>query len=240
MKILVTVFAVVTIMLMPALTGSATCWGVPVLVETFDGPDWPELWTSGSVTLSQGRARINSFPNQPVGGRGSFQSKFALVGDFDVRTEFFLDPWPYNNGLHFGFMVSPADNSDYPFVDMERFYDYGRQSEVSRVPHPVLHAERSVSNTNGMWRLTRSGDLFSAYTWDGGLWILMGSNSMTSSRPLYIGAGAWSDRVSSVQASIMFDNITVETGTIVGLPEPASALLIGAGLVFARFSRKRK
>jgi hypothetical protein len=213
--------------------------GVPVFVETFDGAALdPGLWDSGGVSVSQGRARIDSLPGQPIGGRGAFWSKFGLVGDFDVRVDIAFDPWPYNNGLHMGFEIRSAnDSGESAWASVERFSDYGRESEVARVPYPVIHQERPVANTSGTWRLTRSGDYFCAYTWDGvDNWILLGSASMTATLPLGITIGAWSDRVSSSQAGMMFDNLTVVTGTIV--PEPSAVALLGLGTLVWHSRRK--
>jgi hypothetical protein len=148
--------------------------------------------------------------------------------------DFFLDPWSYNNSLHFAFAVSSADASgESAYVNVERFRDWGRQSELSRAPHPVLHPERSVANTAGTWRLTRSGNLFSGYTWDDGTdqWILLGSANMTATLPLTISIGAWSDRVSSSYASMMFDNLTIEGDT--NMPTPVSVPVPGAAVLSA-------
>lgn len=221
----------VAICLTPWLWLATPASGAPVFVETFEGAALdPGLWSGGGVSVNQGRARMDILPNQPPGGTG-FGSKFRLVGDFDVRVDYALDPWPYDNWLHFAFTVYSPDNSgESASVMVQRFSQWERESEIAIVPHDMIHPERSVANTTGTWRLTRSGDLFSAYTWDdggAGQWILLGSASMTATLPLQVGAGYWSDRISSSQASIMFDNLTIETGTIVFVPEPSSVLLLG-------------
>jgi len=238
--------AILCFLLLTLIVSEASA--TPVFVETFDGSELnPDLWYNVNATISDGRAHMAITADDPGPGGmqgwgfGGFNSRFRLVGDFDIRIDFILDPWPASDGLHWAFCVQ-ADDANLAYASMQRYWDYGHQGDIANIPLSKLY-EVPASYTIGKYRLTRVGDVFSGYAWNeaGGTWNQVGAGIITCDLPLEIGVGGWTHEATfgHQTADVMVDNLTVETGTIVFIPEPATTSLIylGSMVLFWRCRR---
>ena len=217
----------------------------PVFIDTFDdnniGPWWT-VHTVGQPTVSEVNARLEAaFPANSTGSLFSADVTTVkwLVGDFDTQVDFALLNWPAHNGVRVGLIASPLTTG--PGAGIER---------VSRIPGECGGAEDYCTDIAGQvaWvatddlagtlRLVRTGSTVSGYYLDSENWVLVGSEPWTDG-DTHLALAGWShDSVFRNQDVLFaFDDFQINSGNLV--PEPASAVILLAGLGAVLRRRKR-
>ncbi|MEW6536289.1 MAG: PEP-CTERM sorting domain-containing protein [Candidatus Auribacterota bacterium] len=218
-------------------------FAAPVLVETFDGTDLnPLLWNGDGNAQVQNGKLVWDIPanGTTTGGIGSgIGSVFTLSGDIDIRVDFNFEIWPANSGIHVA-SLALYDNYEW-MINAQRFWDWGRQSDIG-VINGTISNEIPASNTSGKYRITEIDNIVTAYAWDFNTesWKTLISGSTSAHEELNMGIGFWGGPFSA-PIKLTFDNLTIETGTIVSessaVPEPISIILLGISMVTILFKK---
>jgi hypothetical protein len=174
--------------------------------ETFNGStiDLADVWAwwgtnqPGLATFAQGGGVLTvnvTAGAQPDVNVGS-QTRCLAHGDFDAQVDFNLVTWPPMNGIWVSLMVG---GTPYNVYRVSWQFD---PSEQYGAYLPPAGATLPAFGTTGTLRLTRRGDIFSAYYLSGRAWI-----------PLVSGTGPTGD----VPFSLAVFNIS-NAATFAGLP----------------------
>jgi hypothetical protein len=174
--------------------------------ETFNGStiDLADVWAwwgtnqPGLATFAQGGGVLTvnvTAGAQPDVNVGS-QTRCLAHGDFEAQVDFNLVTWPPMNGIWVSLMVG---GTPYNVYRVSWQFD---PSEQYGAYLPPAGATLPAFGTTGTLRLTRRGDIFSAYYLSGRTWI-----------PLVSGTGPTGD----VPFSLAVFNIS-NAATFAGLP----------------------
>ena len=190
------------------------------------------------------------------GGAGGSAAVVALLGtiagNFEVIVRYELsglfDPL-YETGAGillstptypFGFTVA-RDTVDDPNVCL----DYGVRCNgyVGAFPYPAGAPSDEFKvrtiHESGELRFTRVGSYMAAWFWNSSDWTLIHGTTDFSPEPitaLYLGVTTWGPDT----VSVAFDDFRLQADQFTPIPEPASLLLLGTGLVGLARWRKRK
>ena len=137
----------------------------------------PRLWATlsppptSTVTVSVSNQQLQVAMGPGVGG-GGVVSNCRLSGDFDVQVDYILISWPSNNNhsLRLGAF-------DLGGVGMNRFSSTSELNELG----PGSTAKAPASGTSGQFRLVRTGSTISGFFRSGNSWILVGSETVSTS-----------------------------------------------------------
>jgi hypothetical protein len=174
--------------------------------ETFRGSsiDYSNVWAfwgtnqPGLIDFAQGGGSLNvnvsagAQPDFNVGG----QTRCLAHGDFEARVSFDLVNWPPQNGVTVSLMVGGTSYNVY------RVSWQFPQSEAYGAFLPPAGTTLPASGTTGTLRLTRQGEIFTAYYRLGDNWV-----------PIISGVGPTGD----VPLTLAVFNISA-AATFAGLP----------------------
>jgi hypothetical protein len=157
--------------------------------ETFNGSsiDYSHVWAwwgtnqPGLVDFAQGggvltvNVSAGAQPDFNVGG----QTRCLAHGDFDAQVGFDLLAWPPQNGVTVSLMVGGTPYNVY------RVSWQFPQTEAYGAFLPPAGTTLPATGTTGTLRLTRQGDIFTAYYLSGRSWIpIISGNGPTGDVPL--------------------------------------------------------
>jgi hypothetical protein len=180
----------------------------------------PNVWAfwgtnqPGLVDFAQGGGTLNvnvsagAQPDFNVGG----QTRCAAHGDFDARVGFNLVNWPAQNGVWVSLMVAGT-----PF-NLYRVSWQFDPSESYGAYLPPVAMTLPATGTTGTLRLTRRGDIFTAYYLDGRSWIpIISGTGPTDDVPLTLAVFNISQAATfaGLPVSVAFDNFHVVADRIV-------------------------
>jgi hypothetical protein len=189
---------------------------------------WADISTGGpSIAQTAGQLQV-TIPGSSSGAwSGGVQSKFTLIGDFDMQADFSLLTWPDNNGIRVGIQATGA---------VERvgaragFYEEYLADFGSPLLGRVLTGDLS-----GTLRMTRTGNTLEGFYLAGGSWHSLGSREVSGfGADTKINLNTWSSDpfFGYHDATVAFDNFQVQyTGVQNLVPIPPTALLLGFGLL---------
>jgi hypothetical protein len=174
-------------------------WGTnqPGLVDFAQG--------GGVLTVNVTAAAQNDFN---VGG----QTRCLAHGDFDAQVDFNLVTWPGQNGVWVSLMVSGTPYNVY------RVSWQLQPSEAYGAYLPPAQALLPATGTTGTLRLTRQGDIFTAYYLSGRSWIpIVSGTGPTDDVPLTLAVFNISaaSPFAGLPVTVAFDNFHVFADRIV-------------------------
>jgi hypothetical protein len=148
---------------------------------------------------------------------GNLQSKFTLIGDYDMQIDFSLLIWPENNGVRIGLQTSAGAverTSDLFFGGEVYITDFG--GTITTVP---------TSHTSGRLRLKKTGSLLQGFYWNNG-WVLIGFRDFgTADDQMLIRAWSHDFFFKDMDVQVGFDNFRV-TNQAVGTALPQLFLML--------------
>jgi hypothetical protein len=228
------------------------------LTDDFNGPSlntglWSDIsWGGPSISQTAGQLQI-SFPSNPTSQppfnnfQGAIQSKFILVGDFDMQVNFSLITWPTNDGINLGFgNMTESGGAPRGMVAVERVGARSGFQESYLVDFfGTLSSIVPTGDSLGGLRLVRTGDTMEGfYLNSSNQWVSLGARSNPSfGFDTTIGLGPSSGPGSfGGQAALMaYDNFQVQyTGIENLVPIPPTCLLLGSGLLCLGFPGLRR
>jgi hypothetical protein len=189
--------------------------------ETFLGSsiDLTNVWAwwgtnqPGLVTFGQGDGVLTV--NVAAGAQPDFNAsggtRCLAHGDFDAQVDFNLVNWPARNGVWVSLMVG---GTAYNVYRVSWQFD---PSEAYGAYLPPAGTTLPASGTTGTLRLTRRGDILSAYYLSGRTWVPLVSNTgPTGDVPLTLGVFNISNAAtfSGQPVTVSFDNFHVTADAI--------------------------
>jgi hypothetical protein len=178
-------------------------------VWAFWGPNQP-----GLVDFAQGGGTLNV--NVSAGAQPDFNvsgtTRCAAHGNFDARVNFNLPIWPPQNGVWVSLVVA---GTPYNVYRVSWQFD---PSKAYGAYLPPVGTSVAATGTSGTLRLTRRGDLFTAYYLDGGSWIpIISGTGPTDDVPLALAVFNISGAATfaGLPVSVAFDNFHVVANRVV-------------------------
>lgn len=161
----------------------------------------------------------------PVFGAG-YTSLCKLRGDFDVKVDYELINFPAANGVRVGITSGNIASKAKWGMGAETMRisrgasDGGSFSEayITNINQDCCH-DIQTSDQTGKLRMTRQGDLLSGYYFDNSTqtWTLIDSNTVTlGDTAIEIGAWSHDSAFSDQPIKVLFDNVVISKGTLVG------------------------
>jgi hypothetical protein len=168
----------------------------------------------GLVDFAQGDGVLTV--NVSPGAQNEFnltgQTRCLAHGDFDARVGFNLVTWPAQNGVTVSLMVGGT-----PFNVFRVSWQF-QQSEAYGAFLPPIGTSVAATGTTGELRLTRAGDIFTAFFRSGGSWVpIISGTGPTGDVPFNLavfnipGAGPFA----GLPVTVAFDNFHVSADRIV-------------------------
>lgn len=211
----------------------------------------PWLWTpvimdmpagDGVVSEVNQRLEITILPSSPA-HVGAFAGAFLLGtigGDFDISVGYrLLAPLPTVGPVGAGIFV--ALGPDIRFGGDLNFAGRGVIGSQSAYVGggPGWQGVTGTAEATGGLRFTRIGNSVSAYYGQLGDWHLIATGTGPSDPVSALGLGVVIDGPDGV--AMAFDDFSLQADSFTPVPEPASLLLLGTGLIGAvRAARKRR
>jgi len=210
--------------------------------DAFDGGALNSFWwtpsVSGGNTLSvTGGQLVMTQSNSS--GSGGVTFNFNVTGNFVATVDFTLTAWPADNYERIGISssaIGAVERSQHP-----GWFNEAYLTHFSAVGDGVIPV--STTDTIGKLKMERSGDTVTGSYWNGSGWTDIRSFSSSAvSNNTSIGLSIWNG-YASVPVEIAFDNFSLNapnTPDPSGVPEPATMLLFGVGLVGLAGTRRFK
>lgn len=213
------------------------------------------LWTVGynsQMTVAESNQRVEMMvPSTLTGGHGvTYDSLFALRGDFDIRVRYLLLDWPQNSGVRVGLVAfsttswytmerTGADNGDPskgPTWNYEHYVTNLRELGLT---------SQSTNALSGWLRFVRAGSLLTASFYDDDIsqWTDLASRPVsTDDCPVSLCAWSDSNYFGHAYTRVAFDDFEVDDGQLVFVPEPSNllALIVGIAGVGSGMMRRRR
>ena len=213
-------FAVTAILVFTAPAGAGVVTNRhiadPFVGSTIDPNVWLPWGTNqpGLVDLEQGGGvtTVNVSALAQPDFVVSETTRCLAHGDFDARVDFNLVNWPARNGV----WVSLA-GAGTPYNVYRVSWQF-EPSEAYGAFLPPVGTATGATGTSGTLRLTRSGDLFTAFYLSGLDWIpIISGAGPTDDLPLTIGVGNISGAATfaGLPVRVDFDNFKVNADSIV-------------------------
>jgi hypothetical protein len=160
--------------------------------ETFSGTsiDLTHTWwfwgtnqpDAVQFTQADGVMNVNVAAAAQPDFNGSGQTRCLVHGDFDAQVDFSLVAWPPQNGVWVSLMVVGTSFNVY------RVSWQFQPSEQYGAYLPPAGATLPATGTSGTLRLTRQGDIFTAYYRSGRSWVpIVSGVGPTDDVPLTLG-----------------------------------------------------
>lgn len=207
--------------------------------STLNSGLWEVTSTGGpsiAQTAGQLQVTIPGVSSSPLSG--GVQSKFTLIGDYDMQAEFSLLTWPANNGIRVGIQAigGAVERVGAGSVYGEEYLANFGTSLLGRI---------GTGDLSGALRMTRTDNILKGFYLAGGNWQLLGSlEDAGFGADTKIQLDAWTSNpyFGYHNAAIAWDNFQVQyTGVENLVPIPPTALLLGSGLLgLAGWRRFRK
>jgi hypothetical protein len=183
-------------------------------IDTSDVWAWWGTNQPGSVSFGQGDGVLTvdvAADAQPDFGAGG-QTRCSVHGDFDAQVDFNLVNWPARNGV---WVNMSAGGTPYNVYRVSWQFD---PSESYGAYLPPVGANLPASDAAGTLRLTRLGDIFTAYYLSGKSWIpLISGTGPTGDVPLSVGVFNISNAATfaGLPVSVSFDNFKATADAVV-------------------------
>lgn len=128
--------------------------------------------------------------------------KYLISGDFDATVEYALLSWPSGGGDYLGVSLDAWTEPGSVGVAVGRgldgyFVDYHSGMQRAAVP---------TSDSQGRFRLKRTGNAYETYYWKSGGWELLERRRGLATAPVYIGVSV---TAKGYQTSLAIDNLAV-------------------------------
>jgi len=149
---------------------------------------------------------------------GSLQSKFTLIGDYDMQVDFSLLIWPEDNGVRIGLQTLAGA--------VERTSDSFFGGEVYITDFGGYRTALPTSHTSGRLRLKKTGSLVQGFYWENG-WVLIDSRDYATPDDSQLSISAWSHYYcfGYMDVQVGFNNFQV-TNQAVGTALPQLFLML--------------
>jgi hypothetical protein len=184
--------------------------------STIDPNVWLPWGTNqpGLINFEQGGGvmAVNVTPDAQPDFVVSGTTRCFAHGDFDARVDFNLVGWPAENGTWVSLAVA---GTPYNVYRVSWQFD---PSEAYGAFLPPVGTSTGATGTSGTLRLTRTGDVFTAYYLSGLDWIpVISGTGPTDDLPLGIGVGNISGAATfaGLPVTVDFDNFKVNAQQIV-------------------------
>ena len=189
------------------------------LRETFTGTDTDppdaNLWTNSGSEISS-----NELYASVSGATKYARSKFYLNGNFDIQVDFDISAGPATSGWYLNLIASnrgtgDPNSEDYQMQTRIKYTTAKFYASISKEVSWNTEEQTSTSDTSGKLRITRSGDVFSSYYWNGSSWTQIGSSDTLSSidDDLEISL-RWYSYDGNPTMTATFDNFIINSGNI--------------------------
>jgi hypothetical protein len=180
-----------------------------------DGYTDPLQWSlseSGGTSIEETNGRIEiEVPSSASGSSfvASISSICNLTGDFDVQVDYELLEWPANAGVRMGLIAHNRSSGRCYF-----FNDFTQQDSFF-ADHNGSIQTAPATGTTGKLRITRVGNQWTSYYWDGATWQVTHTTSATVTSDHRVTLQAWGhdDRFGDKQVRVAFDNFVLNSGT---------------------------
>jgi hypothetical protein len=201
--------------------------------DTFSGGALDLFWWTPSVengnTLSVTGGQL-VMTQSNYNGSGGVTLNFNIKGDFAASVDYALTVWPANNYERIAISagaIGAVERSQHP-----GWFDEAYVSHFSAVGDGVYGIQTAY--TSGTLKMERSGNTVTGSYCDGsGCAVIRSFSGSGVSNDTSIGLAIWNS-YASVPVEIAFDNFYLNapnTPDPSGVPEPATMLLLGFGLI---------
>lgn len=209
--------------------------------NTLDPTLWSP-WSNGgtfSVSETNQRLQVSITGDNVTGGVGL---RWLALGNFDFQASYSL-----LTDIH---GLSHDQNQTGAGLGAFAFGIFVAQFPVSvmNLPPPgglyagaegdTLYGYALTSDQSGKLRLTRVGNVYSAYYWGAGNWIALGSGTSARTGPADLSLSVFADGGATVSAA--FDDFYLQADGFAPIPEPGSFALAGIALGLICLIGKRR
>ena len=205
-------------------------------------PRWSDLSGSvGTVTESGGRLVLTKNAGIVGASLARMTSPQTLCGDFDVTVDYDLGTFPAATagGGRYHTMIlrdratdallcgieryrEPA-NVCIPFTDSYKLYT----NDPGCTPNAVYV---TTSDTQGKFRLRRTGTTIHGYWWNGSAWVESMTRSITTV-PVYVDFDSGTNGSLTSGHTAYFDNLVVQSASSLPAASPRGLLALAAGIL---------
>jgi hypothetical protein len=211
--------------------------------NTLDSLLWSSFLTGGigSVSETNQRLEVTITGNNDSAGA---TLRWLALGNFDFRASYtmltnidgFSTDQDESGAAVLAFTPEPIFAARFPGSVMDL---PGPQGVYAGAEGDTLfYGYALTSDQSGRLRVTRVGNLYTAYYWGAGDWIALGSGTSTRTGPADLHLGAFADGDATVSAA--FDDFYLEADGLSQVPEPGSFALAGIALGLICVIRKRR
>lgn len=138
-------------------------------------------------------------------------ARCMLLGDFDVQVEYELLDWPSQSGVRSALGSSSGSSGRVSFAAGDFNGQESYVSDFSPIGGDIVILP--TADNTGSLRLTRSGDAFTSYHWDGSAWVVMQTRTVTTAE-MSIVLAMWTHQPLFVGQDVRmaFDNFLINVG----------------------------
>lgn len=138
-----------------------------------------------------------------------YETKCRLKGDFDIRVDYNLLNWPYNNGVSTGFWLDSIGSVErISFEGKEKYIVYSASNDK-------IIGESETNHNSGKLRLVRRSNIVKGYYYNGSGWEFLGSiTSTTNDIPFLIGAWSSDYIFADKDVKVALDNVVINYGQL--------------------------
>lgn len=198
---------------------------VAVLIPSFprsdgfdDGVIDPLVWIpseSGGPLVDEQNGRVElTVPSTSSGASfgATLTTVCKLIGDFDIQVDYELLEWPANAGVRMGFTVHDDKSSARAW-----FFNDFTQDDSYVAQHGGSIQTAPATGMTGTLRMTRAGDTWTSYYWDGAMWAVINSSIQSLTDEYQVRLQIWGHDASfsDQQVRVAFDDFTLVSGTVV-------------------------
>lgn len=207
-------------------------------------PRWTDLSAGvGSASESGGRLVLTKNAGVVGASLARMVSPQQLCGDFDVTVDYDLGTFPAAaaGGGRYHTMIlrdratdallagieryrEPA-NACIPFTDSYKLYT----NDPGCTPNAIYVA---TSDTQGKFRLQRTGTTIHGYWWNGSAWVESMTRSI-SNVPVYVDFDSGTNGSLATGHTASFDNLVVQSASSMPAASPRGLLVLASGILAA-------